>query len=813
METFDVDVKSTQKSLLLLSERELFAGRNEYSINLLSNDYALEDLNSPSTTQIFAKFPQFYENQDVEISLKKAICFWLESNTSTLCQFQVLSIGITALLKFVQHNWSGPDADERLSWLRSYLGAELDEDFNNIISSKLILDGESVISVTKHLEYLVLARAALLTELPDLDTSLWWRFRCLFLHQQVLEEKSPILHDEMHSLEEKLLHCEDLKKDKVLNTLLHLELAHMHLFYHEVQPSGQILKTAVESAGLNISLTGALGKRTRFQQRNLAQLVLDVQSSEATTIVSTLPLKELPKDLKLDDETRLDAIAFSNSDDGKYSTLTPLQQACTQKCQPKDKLADEELLAYLSCLLGQPQVWSFQMSCLMFRSKIESNHSRTVERSMTQAQALVDAVNASTPGAWQRLFMIFCSYMPPRWCLEEELANLLVSLGCINSALDIYLRLHCWEEVIACYNHLKLRHKAEEIIRQELDKKETVKLWCLLGDATDNVEYYEKAWNLSNMRSARAQRHWGLYFFHRKQYGEAIPHLQESLSHNSLQTTLWFQLGYASLQHEDWTSAATAYRRCCFLDPENFEAWNNLAKAYVKLGQKNRAWKALQEALKWDFENWRVWENYLLVSLDCAVMDEVIRAYHRILDLKEKHVDVEVLEILGRAIIDNLPDCDGEPCGRLLDKSLALLGRVTAQVTNNWKVWRVYSRLTSALQNPTPESEVRAVQHLQKAHRCAIADASWVNDNDLCLQVIDLSEELANVTTACASKCSNNKQVLSLLSSAKLSLKSTLTKIKQQRLDLLTGQVDQALLPQFTSLEAHLERISCFNTQ
>lgn len=58
----------------------------------------------------------------------------------------------------------------------------------------------------------------------------------------------------------------------------------------------------------------------------------------------------------------------------------------------------------------------------------------------------------------------------------------------------------------------------------------------------------------------------------------------------------------------------------------------------------------------------------------------MIRAYHRILDLKGKHVDTEVLEILGKAIIENLPDCDGMPCGVLLEKTLELLGRITAQV-------------------------------------------------------------------------------------------------------------------------------------
>lgn len=77
----------------------------------------------------------------------------------------------------------------------------------------------------------------------------------------------------------------------------------------------------------------------------------------------------------------------------------------------------------------------------------------------------------------------------------------------VKAALDIYLQLQLWEEVIACYTILELRHKvcrdlfdnifvaykiltlyfqAAEIIQQQIDVKPTVKLYCLLGDATGN---------------------------------------------------------------------------------------------------------------------------------------------------------------------------------------------------------------------------------------------------------------------------------------------------------------------------------------
>lgn len=63
---------------------------------------------------------------------------------------------------------------------------------------------------------------------------------------------------------------------------------------------------------------------------------------------------------------------------------------------------------------------------------------------------------------------------------------------------------------------LNLRFQAAEIINQEISKKPTVKLWCLLGDATGDVSHYEMAWKLSEEKSSRVQKHWGFYYFAKK---------------------------------------------------------------------------------------------------------------------------------------------------------------------------------------------------------------------------------------------------------------------------------------------------------
>ncbi|QQP58042.1 Tetratricopeptide repeat protein 27like, partial [Caligus rogercresseyi] len=310
----------------------------------------------------------------------------------------------------------------------------------------------------------------------------------------------------------------------------------------------------------------------------------------------------LPVDMKLDDEVRLDKIAFK--EERSEEPLNQIERATItaafeviRMSQPKDALTLEEVTPYLNSILAHNDTWSFQMSALYHRSMLESNESRTVERSMMQLSTLSEGLpTADENVARSRLKMIFVSQCLPFWKLEASLVKLFLALA---------TRLELWEDVINCYHLLQLRHKAAEVIREQLSVKETPLLWCMLGDATDDISFYEKALDMSNGKFSRAHRSIGYHHYFKKDYKRSIESLKKSLELNGYQQHLRLRLGFAATECEEWELAASVYRSYCTFETDNFEAWNNLANAYIKLGQKSRAWKVLQEAAKCDYENWK----------------------------------------------------------------------------------------------------------------------------------------------------------------------------------------------------------------
>lgn len=397
---------------------------------------------------------------------------------------------------------------------------------------------------------------------------------------------------------------------------------------------------------------------------------------------------------------------------------------------------------------------------------------------MLQAEYLLKEMNDRKVTMAERFDIFFASGMKPVWLLEEILANIMLSLGLVKGALDLFIKLKLWDNVIICYNIMELKHKAAEIIRQEIAKKATIKLWCLLGDATGDVEHYKTAWKLSEEKSSRAQRHWGFFYFAKKDYAEAIPHLQLSVELNNIQEDVWLRLGFAALQTENWKLAAMAYRRYCALEQTTFEAWNNLAKAYIKLGDKYRAWKVLYEAIKCNHDRWEVWDNLMAVCIDLGQFLEVIRCYNRILDLKNEHSDIQILEILTNAVVNDIKDADGKSCRNLLLlPTLQLFARITSRITNNSDLWRLYSELT--MLKKTDLDDQKAIQYLQKAYRAAVSDPKCFQNENTTLSVLQLCCKLSKTYLRCSSYCTDHtRSKRALLGSAKLALQGVIKKVR-----------------------------------
>lgn len=169
----------------------------------------------------------------------------------------------------------------------------------------------------------------------------------------------------------------------------------------------------------------------------------------------------------------------------------------------------------------------------------------------------------------------------------------------------------------------------------------------------------------------------------------------------------------------------------------------------------------------------------------------MIRSYNRILDLKEKHVDDQVLKILVQAIADNKEDNYGEKVGRLASSAHKLLGRITSQVTNHAGVWEAYANLVAS-----EGDAFRNAQFLQKAYRSAVQEKNWETEIESCLKTLELScRFIESCLSLLAKDCSKDNQQLAI--SAKLSLRSTISQVKR----FYEFEMPEAIAAQVESME------------
>lgn len=652
-----------------------------------------------------------------------------------------MALGIAALSVFVQCNLTGPRGDfSRFPFC--YGPKQETLILNECIewdiwsSQQLMSDGCDLLGKYALPQYFILAKMLLIKTrqktseysniYKDLLRSIsWWVSRLLLVQQKILDERSRSLYEQLQvAMGETLKHFgqatnvieywENTLTEREVSDIVaaaNLEAGIKEHAYGYIDRARQFFKYAETACALKLSVTGALGFRTVHQTEAKAQMVLVAASLDDNVQMGNSLIDDSSKipqvcdrnglfpdsygdsDIllapKLIEEVKDGGIATTvdNVDGGNPKILDTIKQAVIlaqcldiMKSTPDDEMQDWQMAPYIEAVDAQNFSHFMVMCyCQILRIHWERKRSRTKQRAVMKMDELVQEVRGGSTGVADRMHYAYCVCFPTVSALLKEYAELMVSCGIIGDALKIFEDLELWDNLIYCYCLLGKKPAATDLIKERLQHNpEDPRLWCSLGDVTLNDDNYIKALEVSGNRFARAERSLARSAYNRGAYKKSQSHWEAALALNSLHPDGWFALGSAALKARDFDKAIDGFTHAVQLDPDNGEAWNNIACLHMMKKRNKEAFIAFKEALKFRRNSWQMWENYSQVAMDIGNFAQALEAIKMVLDLtKNKRGDLNLLsklveEMESRKISSGCPIIQIDGTGQKLECSSTL---------------------------------------------------------------------------------------------------------------------------------------------
>lgn len=436
----------------------------------------------------------------------------------------------------------------------------------------------------------------------------------------------------------------------------------------------------------------------------------------------------------------------------------------------------------------------------------------------------------SAPAA-ARLEYIHALSSPPRWHLESELAYAWTGVGSLISALEIFKRLKLWAEVALCLASSAStdnedgsgrggggEDKAKAIIRwrlfhrnseaeaggDDIDEDTDIstlkaadftgperipsqpnapRLFCILGDIESDsaVKHYERAWEVSKHRYARAQKSLAEHYLAQKDWIKAREAYQLAVSVNRLSPEMWSRLGDINLRLGEFSDAAESFTRAIgssndTAGGEDARTWSNLGSALYSMYQEAiekkkethtngdgatptvaneiqhndeeddhpasteaatkdpsillaQAMNAYKRGASIAHDNWRIWDNVITLAARMRPMPffEIIQAQRAILRIRktEESLDADLLRVLlteGVLSKEINVDTSGvyEPPRGSVERNMneMLETDIVPLITHRSELWELLARLRGWRRD-----YAGAVEASEKAWRAAVGGA------------------------------------------------------------------------------------------
>ena len=433
-----------------------------------------------------------------------------------------------------------------------------------------------------------------------------------------------------------------------------------------------------------------------------------------------------------------------------------------------DVLTAEEMGAYLTRVLRMdldstnqsPADWMVYATALLERAWLEFESSHSKERALLQLQALADqhsnrlsltqstfaSVQEHSAPAQDRLRHLHKLVYPPRWYMIRDLAERYAKLGIVTSAAELFLEIEMWDQVVECYKRAGKERLAREIVEQRLKVDPTPRMWVALGDLTKDPQHYNNAIELSQGRFSAAYVALGQHYFEQGSLVESARNYRKALTLRPLAPQVWFRLGTISMQLKDWATALEAFSNVVQQEPEEHDAWANVAAIHMKNKCPEEAYPALKESLKYSRTNWRVWTSQLYTCIDLGKHDEAIQACDTLLDLQQTRSQVPNLEekcvkaIVGKTLSLDRSD---DSTKRTLMRLHTLLDRMSSKANAEPWIWE-----TLAYFHEQVGWDEQVLENLLKEYRALQAVPAWERDDGQVKKVVAVVSQISRFYVA-----------------------------------------------------------------
>ena len=511
----------------------------------------------------------------------------------------------------------------------------LKRDYSKLVDQELAINGEDFTRQLKLLDLFVLYAKSVeyLLERPEHSNSLelnLMQARVYNLHTQILENPTSYLKTRLINAYQTALGAlrpvDESSADIELFCCVKLEYALVLLNYFRYKESKALILEVMSLFGIEVSFTGKLGIKTKYQTFKVPQLVVEVNK---TSSADDQPSKMEETDQKptvkqLDeifDNILYEKPVFEELTENKDLTLKESLVIMalikiTMKSHAMDDMLKAQINAYLTKAIDPYHNWSILLDALILRSNLEFSNFKRMERAMIQYEQISKDWHSKTCQFSERAKFVYFLHFPHYISVMTTFAENYKKTNCLMSAAALFEDCGLFEEAIECKAMAGNHDQAVDLLKKMPESiANSPKMLCVLGDIYKDPKYYLKAWEESSCRSVRAQKSLARHYFSRKQYDQALEHYKQAVSLNEMLLLCWMNMGYIYMNQQDVKSSIMCYSKAVFIDVSQSQAWANLAVLYKSEQRYSEAFTAIQEAVKINERNWMMWYNYLIIAM------------------------------------------------------------------------------------------------------------------------------------------------------------------------------------------------------